>query len=401
MIKRKIIIDAILNIIASAIPLIILQLIALPFISSSIGDTRFGLLLTLISLSTLLSHPFGNVLNNIRLLQNEDYKQKNITGDFNLLLVTSIIINTFMMILGTVYFQGFFSIINTVLITIISCLELIRGYLIVTFRITLNYKAILINNLLLGTGYIFGLAVFYIIGYWQLIYILGSIFSLFYIVSKSTLLKESYSKTILFKATTYKSFILFLSVFMTTALSYVDKLLLYPLLGPTAVSIYFTATILGKLIASIITPISSVMLSYLTRIEEIKIKNFIYIISLTGLVGFLGYFVTIMISNPLLNYLYPDWAAESMELIYITTATTIIGVMSSVIHPIILRFNNVNWQVIISGTNLVVYTICVFIFYNYFGLIGFCVGILIANGIRFLFMILIYIINQRANLNTV
>lgn len=393
--KKKFVLDSLLNIIATAIPLLILQLVTLPIVGAVLGGDQYGLVITLISLFTLLTLPFGNVLNNIRLLSDNEYKQKKVTGDFNVLLAGSVLISSFMVILGTVYYEDTISLASIILMVTIACFNLIREYLLVSFRLKLNYKGILINNIILGIGYLTGTLVFYLTGYWQLIFIFGSGLSLFYIIRNSNLLNETFKLTNLFKKTTYKSFVLFLSSFLKTIITYTDKLLLFPLLGPAAVSIYYTATIIGKIISMMITPINGVMLSYLTSMEKMKFKNFMYIMVTIGFVGVIGYFATILISHPLLYFLYPNWAAESMELIYITTASAIIGVMSSVIQPVILRFNNINWQLLISGTNVVVYIISVFTFYNLYGLIGFCIGILVANVFKLVLMISIFIFNNR------
>lgn len=395
MLKKKFVLDSLLNIIATAVPLLILQLVTLPVVGAVLGGDQYGLVITLISLFTLLTLPFGNVLNNIRLLSDNEYKQKKVTGDFNVLLAGSIIISSFMMILGTVYYEDTFSLVSIILMVTIACFNLLREYLLVSFRLKLNYKGILINNLILGIGYLTGTMLFYLTGYWQFIFIFGSGLSLFYITRNSNLLKEAFTPTTLFKKTTYKSLILFSSSFLETTITYADKLLLFPLLGPAAVSIYYTATIIGKIISMMITPINGVMLSYLTRMEKMKFKNFMYIMVTIGFVGVIGYFATILISHPLLYFLYPNWAADSMELIYITTASAIIRVMSFVIQPFILRFNNINWQLFISGTNVIVYIICTFVFYSFYGLLGFCIGILVANVFNLVLMISIFIFNYR------
>ncbi|MFC0560846.1 lipopolysaccharide biosynthesis protein [Halalkalibacter alkalisediminis] len=395
--KKKATFDVILNIIASAIPILVLQLLILPIVARQTGDIQYGLLITLVSLATLLSHPFGNVLNNIRLLRHNEYDKNGLNGDYNVLLAASLLMNSLVMIFGTLYFEGTFSIISIILIIMVASSNLIREYLIVAFRITLNFKSILVNNLILGLGYVLGTIVFYFVGYWQLIYIVGSSLSIFYITKNSNLLNEGFRTTILFRKTAYQSIILFFSVFLKTLLNYADKLLLFPLLGPTAVTIYYTATILGKIITRVITPINSVMLSYLAKMEVMKLKNFIYIISITGVISVIGYFATIFISEPLLRILYPNWADESLQLIYITTASTILGVMSSVINPFILRFYNINWQLFISGTNVIVYIICAFLFFNLYGLIGFCFGILVANIFKLLLMISIFLFNRQSH----
>lgn len=393
--KRKFILDSFLNIIATSIPVLILQLITLPIVGAVLGGDQYGLVVTLISLFTLLSLPFGNVLNNIRLLLDSQYEQNLIIGDFNVLLAGSILISSSMVILGTVYYEGTVSLLSILSMVTIACTSVLREYLLVGFRINLNYKAILINNIILGLGYIIGTLIFYFTGYWQLVFVMGSGLSLLYIMRNTNLLKEAFTITKLYKITFYKSLILFCSVFLKTILAYADKLLLFPLLGPTAVSIYYSATILGKIISMMITPVNSVILSYLTRMEKLAFKKFVYIMCAISIVGVISYFTTILISQKFLYILYPDWAKESMELIYITTASAILAVMSSVIHPFILRFNNINWQLVISGTNVVVYILSTFVFYSLYGLIGFCIGVLVAHIFIFVLMVVIFIYNYR------
>lgn len=391
--KKKVIFDSILSIISSAIPIVVLQLFILPIIANRLGNEQYGLAVTLISLATLFSLPLGNVLNNIRLLLNEKYKEHHVEGDFNLILLSSIVFNMIVMVIGTVYYEPEFSITSIVLVVLFSSLNLIREYLIVTFRIVLNYKSILINNLFLGAGYLFGLLIFFVFEYWQLVYLFGALFSLIYITRYSDLLQESYKTTLFFKETLYETIILFISVFLKSMMTYADKLLLFPLVGASAVSIYYSANLMGKIISMAITPISSVMLSYLAKMKIMKTKSFNLILLFTSILGVIGYVIILFISQPILEILYPAWANESLKLIPVTTATVIVGVISSVIHPIILRFNHINWQLWINLLNLVIYVVCAFIFYNYFGLLGFCVGMLIANVIKLLIMIFAFFQN--------
>lgn len=397
MLRKKFIFDSLLNIFATAVPLIILQFIALPFVAKVIGNEQYGTVVTLISLFTLFSLPFGNVLNNIRLLINNEYKHNKISGDFNILLVASILISSLLMIFGSAFYYEEFSLINILLMLTISSLSLLKEYLIVSFRIELNFKGIFVNNILLAVGYLIGTIIFYFLKYWQSIFIVGLAFSLIYIIRNSNLLKEPFRITPLFKKTSYKSIILFCSGFLKTALSYADKLLLFPLLGPQAVSVYYTATIFGKIMSIVFSPINSVILSYLSRMNKFKMTRFIYILVILSVIGILGYFIIIAVSYPLISFLYPDWAEESLELIYITTASAVISVISSVLHPFILKFNNINWQILISGANLTLYVIFAVIFYNLYGLFGFCVGILLANTSKLILMILIFSVNSIKN----
>src|SRR5690625_1868138 len=130
------------------LPIAVLQIITFPYLARVLGATAYGEAVFLISVFTIISFPFGNVLNNLRLLKDEDYKEENVTGDFNRLLVYSILISVFVFLIYTT--QN--SLINhreIILLLIIIILALIKEYYIVSFRLTLNFKKIMVNNFLL------------------------------------------------------------------------------------------------------------------------------------------------------------------------------------------------------------------------------------------------------------
>ncbi|SOC38399.1 lipopolysaccharide biosynthesis protein [Ureibacillus acetophenoni] len=393
--KFKFLQDSLYNILAMAIPIAILQFLSLPFIGIQLGDEEYGRIVTIISLYTLLSFPFGNVLNNIRLLYNEEYKRERTSGDFNFLLSTSLFISTLMMIVGIVYYVENFSLLHLISILLISGLNLVREYLIVSFRLDLDFKAILYNNYFLGIGYIYGTFLFYLTGKWQFIFLLGYSISLLYIVRKSDLILEPLVITKLYKKTTYKSVILLFSSLLKDILNYADKLLIFPLLGPAAVSIYYTSTLIGKIMSMIITPINGVILSYIAKYESFSTRRFLSILLVTGIVGVVGYIFSILISPFVLHLLYPSWATESLYYIFITTATAIVGLMGSVVHPFVLKFMHIHWQLVINGSNVVVYVISSILLFQQYGLMGFCIGILISNVYQLILLVGIFVFKNK------
>ncbi|MBA2175365.1 hypothetical protein H0266_10700 [Halobacillus locisalis] len=390
MYKRKFIFDSILSIVAAAIPILILQLFTLPIVGSLLGQESYGLVVALISLFTLISFPFGNVLNNTRLVMQKEYENQP-KGDFHLLLLISVVLSVLMVSLGTLYYQESASIYEISFMIIITILNLMREYLIVDFRLNLNYKAILFNNVILGVGYLFGTIIFYYTKIWEVIFVSGLVASLVYILINSSLLKDCFEITELFKRTTYKFSVLYFSGLMKTSISYADKLLLFPLLGSKVVSIYYTATILGKITSMVIIPINNVILSYLSKLKSIKKERFIFVITISSALGVFAYFVIVFISPYVLYKLYPEWASESLNLIYITTASAIVTTLNSVSQPFILKFKSVNWQILISGSHVIIYLILAFYLYQHFGLIGFCIGILVASCFKLAFMICLFL----------
>jgi len=375
-------------------PLVVLQIFIYPVVASDLGDQKYGVFITLISLFTLFSQPFGSSLNNTRLLKDEEYKQRGFLGDFNIILVASILLNTIILTIALFFYLDNYSIKEIIFLTFISISSLIRIYLVVAFRIDLNYKYILINNFYLVIGYIVGFIVFLIYKDWYFIFIFGYLFSLLFTINKSSLLEEGIKITPLFKSTFYQNFILFVSSLLQTALSYADKLILFPLLGAKAVSIYYSATIVGKILAMGVNPISNVILSYLAKEKEVNKNKFLSFLLFLLSFGLISYFICIWISEPILRTLYPNWYEDSMELIYITTGTAILNVIGSVIHPFVLRYKNINWQIKISAMNFITYMLGSLIIYQYYGLLGFCIGILISSLLRVIVMIIVYIKNK-------
>lgn len=396
--KKKVLYDSVLNIIAVMIPIFVLQIIILPLVAKTLGESQYGSAITIISFSTLFSLPLGNVLNNLRLLFNDQYTEEKIEGDFNLILFCSILINSLIMIVGSIYFKE--STASTLLTVVFSMTNILKEYLIVSFRIRLNYRQIVLNNIYLASGYIFGLLMFMITDYWQMVYLFGNSFSLVYILKHSDLLKENLKKTKLFKDTFYNYIVLFASVFLKNFMTYGDKIFLHPLIGPEAVAIYYSATLISKVISMFISPITSVLLSHLTKINELTTKSFIKIIFIILPMGSIGYFIILIISNPLLKILYPQWITESLRLIPITGATAIIALCTSILHPFILRFKSINWQILINFITVFSYIIFSYLLYLEFGLIGFCIGVLISNAIRLLLMISIFMFSQTTEVTT-
>ena len=57
------------------------------------------------------------------------------------------------------------------------------------------------------------------------------------------------------------------------------------------VTIYYIATLVGKTISMAIAPITSVMLSYLSHMKNIKIKKMAIIFVIGAVISVVGYFL--------------------------------------------------------------------------------------------------------------
>jgi len=375
------------------LPIAVLQIVTFPYLARVLGATAYGEAVFLISVFTIISFPFGNVLNNLRLLKSEDYKEGNLTGDFNRLLVYSILISVFTFLIYTTQ-NSLINYKEIILLLIIIILALIKEYYIVSFRLTLNFKKIMVNNLLLAIGYLIGTYVFKVTGYWEYVYIIGLIISNIYIFRNTKLIKEGFEKTPLFKSTLSSGLYLYFAGLLKNLVTHADKLLLFPLLGAKNVAVYYTAAIIGRMVSMFVSPANTVILSYLVKVNK-KIKVLYYLL-VALLLGAFFYFLILFIGPVFLKVLYSEWHEESVKILKYTAAATIFSVIAGLFHPFNLRFNDIKWQLYINGSYLMIYVGLAVILTSYYGLIGFSIGVLLANIYNFFIQIFIYYYNSNS-----
>lgn len=384
--KKKIIKDVLLNIVATALPIIILQLIIQPIVAKRVGSESYGLMLTLIGVFQIGVGIFGNSLNNIRLLSNRQYNEAHLVGDFNILLASGISANTLLLVFATWYYQGRFNVIAILWILAIGTIELINYYLTVAYRLKLNYRKMLFYNSFVGIGYLIGFLLFFITGIWQLIFLIGNAIGLLFNIYNTRLLAEPFRRTQLFHHTRNRYLSLMVSVVLSSLVLYFDRILLYPLWGGTQVSIYFTASIIGKILSKGVEPMTNVFLSHVVKIDTIDTKRYVKMFVLFFVLCILGYIICLVISTPLIRLLYPDWADQSLRYVPYTVGTAVFSIMISMINPILLRFTHMYWQIILKAVHAILYIIVILIAAIYGSLMEFSIGVMLISAFIVLLM---------------
>lgn len=388
--KKKVIFDIILNIIASSLPIVMLQLIIYPQIAKTIGAEEYGLMLTIYSIWIMVSNSLGSVLNNIKLLYHFEYKKMGESGDLPFLFQNWIVLGSVLVFVIIWLYYGYFSFTHVILGTLVSLVIYFKAYLEVGFRIDLNYINILINNAILCLGFLLGYLLFLFTNIWELIFLFGYLFSTIFCIFKTNLLKEKKKKTDIYPKVRRDAYSLVLSSLITNMTIYADKLVLYPLMGGTAVSIYYTATILGKITGMLTGPINSVILSYISRWDKTRANVFSKVMIIGFLIISAGYLFTLLIARPVIGLLFPQWLDEVMEIVPLTTITVMLTILVTILQPFVLRFCRLEWQIAISSCGLVVYFFCAIGLWKYMGLKGFCIGTIIGVFVKLIIMITVY-----------
>lgn len=92
-----------LNLLATLITVGTMQLIVYPTIASTMDAESYGVFLTIIAIVGTVSGMLGNGLNNLRLIVNKEYDENGSGGDFNILLLISVLLG----FLGSVVVKHF------------------------------------------------------------------------------------------------------------------------------------------------------------------------------------------------------------------------------------------------------------------------------------------------------
>lgn len=384
---KKVIFDIFLNLGSATISTFVLQLMILPAIANHMSDEQYGMLVTILALLNVIPATLGNVLNNIRLISDRGTPK---SGNYNLLLIILSVFNIIIIACIDFFYEKNISLINLFLTLLASVIWLMQEYYVVTFRLQINYTEVLICNIILVLGYSIGYVLFLIHGYWQHIYILGKLLSLIYILRKSPLKKEGIRRDKNFNYLAKETGLLSISNILTRITIYADKLLIFPILGGTTVAIYYAATLLGKVVSIVIIPISSVMLTYLSRLDTKNDFLFKNTLICSSIICFIGYIFCLVITKPILSFLYPRFVKDAMQFIPITTITMVITSLITIINPFVLKFFEMKWQIVINAVYVLIYVLCSMVLLHYWGLFGFCLGSLVATCCKLITLLFIY-----------
>ena len=387
--RKRIATDMLINLIGTGLPLIALQLIVYPIVARTIDADAYGRMQSLISVIFLISGTIGGALSTTRLIHQYDYQENGQTGDFSVLNMVSLAVVAIVTPIVISIYLGSIDSYELLLITLISIFNYSELYFEVGLRLQLNYRKIFINKLIGAVGYLIGFEIFQWLTDWHFIFICAYLLQTVYCIWQTDIVREPLQKTEVFRCTARSYGNLTLASAFNKSLTYFDKLLLYPLLGGEAVSVYYAANIFGKLVLQVLEPITNVVLSYLSK--EKKVSRSVWTLTLQIGGGFctVMYVFCLLVSRFVLNILYPQFVDEAMKLIPIATLSLCVSSFVNIIHPLALKSIRTNRQIAISGGGLLCYIALALTLYKPYGLVGCCIALLASYCVK-LGLILLY-----------
>ena len=391
--NKKILKDFVLSFAASFLMTGVTQLLLYPLLSRMMDKEQYGIILTVTGVVNTIVATVGGSLNNSRLVMNSKYDERNLRGDFNLLLIV-------LSVIGVLAFFIFslFNTLSSIVVAVLCFFVLIstaRNYGTVFFRMSLNYTRVLICSCLIAIGNSIGIGIVYftkLSSLWPLAFALGEIFGVSFVLLKTNLVKEKPVHTPLMKETIKVSSSLMVATLMANILTYLDRLVLLPLLGAESVSIYSVASFLGKSFGVVMLPLSSVLLSYYSQKSFYMDRKKFWIINFLFL-GIAVFFMAVCLfaSRFITGLFYPTIIEDASPFLLVANAASILITVGSMTQPAVLKYAKARWQIVIQSIYLLCYLGFGFLGSKMYGLFGFGVAAIIAALVR---IFVLYIVGQ-------
>lgn len=385
--NKKKIKDLFMSICATAVFNIVIQFAMYPFLERGMGSERFGVALSVLSIVAILSGTIGSAANYSRMVTTTKKDIQYTNGDYNLILLTLSVVCG----LGGIFYLryiGISSALSALLFVLLIVLTALRYYCDVEYKIQGDFLRYMLFYIAVSVGYLIGMFVYSFTDQWMLAFIVGEAFSVVFVLLWGTMfrrdaLRPSKNFSLICKSMGF----LLLSTLVDNLTLNADRLLLMVFSGGDAVSIYYIASLLGKVIAMLSVPLNSLIISYLIKYDGDLTKKLWSIASAAALIlGVLGFAGCTIVSPFILGILYPDPHIQSSIAPYIAPAILgqIFYFVSGILLVILLRFRGEKKQFLFNAGYAVEFFIIVIAGTSAYGLDGFVYSSLAANAIRFI-----------------
>lgn len=362
---------------------IVQQVIIQPYINKMYGPVFLGDILYYLGLTYVFSQMFGTVLGHQRILHKHDDVSE---GDFLVLLLLYGLV---------VFFIGFldaFFKTNNILFSLsigsfmIICL--IRYYGQVEYRLNLWFKGYLIYFIIISVGYLVGLAIFSVLHIWLVIFFVGEVAAIVYVWKNGHVLRFEKTTGAISKLWIPTTLLIISYLFSST--TYLDRVIIQPMLGSEAVTRFYAISFVGKVINMLLQPVATLLLSYLAdrNTSSIDLRFFIKIV-LYGIPICFVMIVCSCLATPLaVHVFYPNMIDSVRELNIPINVGNVVSFAGGLMLTFLLAEASINYQLVIRGICFLVYLITTVELTSTSGLLGYAYAMVISN----LFLLVLAII---------
>ena len=362
---------------------VVAQFAVYPYWNRVLGSEEYGNIIYLLAVMNILAISVGSGVNYARMRQSADVETEN--RPYLLLMAAGTALS--LLVLVALYFIGLLHIrpAEFGLFCLLTVATMWRFYADVEYRLHIDYKGYFFYYLVISLGYLIGIALFRATGLWPLALLPGELAGLALVLWRGSIFKWE-------KAFRVEDFspVLRLALLLVggDVLSYLtfngDRLILRWSAGGSAVSIYYIASLFGKTMTLVTTPLNGVLVGHLARYDgklSLKLMRLVTVLSAAAVL--LATVACVAASIIVLPFLYPAEFVEVRPYLLIANAAQVFYFVGSVqTATVLLRFTPARNQMIVVIVHGVLFVaVCVPLALLH-GLVGFCWGVLLVNAIR-------------------
>ncbi|MGO3731999.1 MAG: lipopolysaccharide biosynthesis protein [Vagococcus sp.] len=353
--------DYLINILSFSIYIGIQQLVLLPLLSNKLTQISFSNTILFLTVFNILSIAMGNELGNVYILKEKsDFK-------VDIVYIKILLQNTFILLIISFLFSMLLK--NSLLLLFLTFLfSNIKNFSTGILRKNDKYKELMIGNIYYSLGVIMGLFTLFVNNNFLYPFLFGELISLLYLIY---ILKKNNIKIIDEGPSNVKMEFnsLFFVSLLLNGLSYLDRFLIYPILGAVAMNAYYSTSAMSKFLSLLVNPINNVMMTKLSNSEKkinygqfIKIMSWVLIISilLSMFTSFLGLYI-----------LYRKYLYVSLKLIVPVGIGSGLTITILLIKSFFMINNGTKELIKINLHYALVFIISALIGSHLFGLVGF------------------------------
>jgi len=366
------------------------QFVVYPYWNRVLGSEAYGNIVYLLAIMNILAISVGSGVNYTRMRQSANGETRN--RPYLLLMAAGTALS--LLVLLALYFIGLLHIGTTEfgLFCLLTMVTMWRYYADVEYRLHINYKGYFVYYLVIGLGYLVGLPLFRMTGLWPLALLPGELAGLALVLWRSSILRwekapgvEDFSSILRLALLLVGSNVLSHMIFNG------DRLILRWFAGSSAVSIYYIASLFGKTMTFVSTPLNGVLVGHLARYEgklTKKLMNQVAVLSSSAVM--LATAACTVASLVVLPFLYPAEFETVKRYLLIANAAQVIYFVGNVLTAsVLLRFTPARNQMIVNVVHGVLFVAVCMPLALLRGIDGFCWGLLGVNLLRYILCLLL------------
>ena len=357
----------------------ILQIVIYPVLNARLGEALFGEILYLTSIVAIVAPSFGTAAGNTRLVFQNKGETKN--GDYLFFLL----IACFLSVTAVIIFLGVqqYSVGIIIGISIYACLSILRCYSDIEYKLVINYKKYLIYYIVLSSGYLLGILIFYTTGNWEAVFVIGEAVVIVFALLSCTIYGKPFVYSENKKKVFSASMVLAVSYLLSNSMVQMDRILLMNFVDGESVSQYYVVSLIGKTFALLVAPLTNVVISYLSKdTRKITVKKFTKLtIQTLGISA--AFFILAVIATPVfIRLLYPNMVGLGYHLIIGANIAQVAFFAASLLLTVVLTMCTPKLQFYLQIVYVILLIVLALLLTPRLGLWGFVITVMLANIFR-------------------